>query len=843
MPTRFLLDLAWRDLRAGGRPLVVFALCLMLGVALVAAGGVLHRQLATALQTEVRALFGGDVELQTDRRLPPDERAWWQARGRVAEVLQLRTMLRAPDGRSQLVELMSADAAYPLVGALRLAPTLPLAEALALRPGPDSGRHGIAVDPVLAQRLGLAPGATVGLGELTLEVRALIQHQPDRSLRAEWRGAPVLVSDAALAASGLVQPASRLEHKLRVALPAGADPSQVRRAFYAAFPRSSAELRTVSDRSDRIASLLGQVASGLLLVGFTALFIGGLGVFNSVQAYLQGKLATWATLRAVGLRDAALAWLVLAQIAMLGLAASAVGVAAGLGLAMAALAVAGERLPLAWTASAALGPALLALAFGVLTALVFAWPAVARALTVSPAALFRGLDGAALRTPRRAWLATAALSTAGLALMLLWLPDARFGLAFVAAVALLVLLLQGLGRLLAMAAQGLIASGRAMPFELRVALAGVARPGSPMRPALLSLGTSLTLLVACTVVVGSLLRTLSETVPQQAPGLVFHDLQAGERPLLDAAVAGAASLTRLETTPLVLGRVVAVNGVELQTSADERRQRAARDEHKLSHRSQAIDDVLLQQGGWWPAGHRGTPLVAMEDREALALGVRIGDRVRFEILGQPVEAELAAIYGQRRLQSRLWLEAMFSDGVLDPFVTREVGAAWLSEADAIAVQDRLAASAPHVVTVRTHALLQATRTLLTQAGAAIAVAAGACLLASLLVLASVVTASRARQVYEASVMHAVGARVGSLRRVLRWEYTLLGSVTAVFAVLCGGLLAQGLLWWRLDVDGSGMLGLGAAVAVATCALSLGAGAQWLLAGLKLSPARLLRGGA
>jgi len=838
---RFLLDLAWRDLRAGGRPLVVFALCLMLGVALVSAGGVLHRQLATALQTEVRALFGGDVEVQSDRALPTDERAWWAARGRVAEVQQLRTMLRGPDGRSQLVELMSADAAYPLVGELKLEPAQPLADALALK----DGRHGIAVDPVLAQRLGLAPGRAVELGDLTLEVRALIRHQPDRSLRAEWRGAPVLVSDAALAASGLVQPASRLEHKLRVALPAGAEPGAARRAFFAAFPRSSAELRTVADRSDRIGELLGQVASGLLLVGFTALFIGGLGVFNSVQAYLQGKLATWATLRAVGLRDAALARLVLLQVLMLALTSSAVGVAVGLGLALAALGVAAERLPLAWAPSAAVVPALLGLGFGVMTALVFAWPAVARALSVSPAALFRGVDGTVLQTPQRAWIVTAATGAVSLALMLLWLPDARFGLAFVAAVAVLVLVLQGLVRLLAAGARAVLARDGALPFalgfELRVALAGVARPGSPMRPALLSLGTSLTLLVACTVVVGSLLRTLAETVPQQAPGLVFHDLQTGERPLLEAAVAGAGSLTKLETAPLVLGRVVAVNGAELQASADEQLQRAARDEHKLSHRSQAIDEVLLEQGAWWPAGWTGPPQVAMEDREAEALGLQIGDRLRFEIQGQPVEATLVAIYGQKRMQSRLWLEAMFSDGVLDPYVTREVGAAWLSEADAIAVQDRLAASAPHVVTVRTHALLQATRTLLGQAGAAMAVAAGACLVASLLVLASVVTASRARQVYEASVMHAVGARLGSLRRVLRWEYALLGSVTALFAVAFGGLLAQGVLWWRLDVDGSGLLGLGALVAVGTCALSLGAGAQWLLSGMKLSPARLLRG--
>ena len=838
MTLSFLLDLAWRDLRAGGRPLVVFALCLVLGVALVAAGGTLHRQMGAALGEQVRALFGGDVEVQAERALPAEQRAWWAARGAVSEVVQLRSMLRVPDGRSQLVELMSVDQAYPLVGALRLEPDAPLADTLAER----GGVHGIAVDPVLAQRLGLVPGSAVELGDLTLEVRALVRQQPDRSLRAEWRGAPVLIGEAALAATGLVQPLSRLDVKLRVA--SAEPPRALRQAFFAAFPRSTAEVRTVADRSDRIAQVLGQVASGLLLVGFTALFIGGLGVFNSVHAYLQGKLATWATLRAVGLRDGRLALLVLMQVTLLALVASAVGAALGVALAAAGLAVVSAQLPVAWQAGAVFVPALMGVGFGVLTALAFAWPAIARALSVSPAALFRGVDGTRLVTPSRAWAVTAALGGLVLLLMLLVLPDARFGLAFVGVVSLVLLLLEGLMRGLAGGARRLLARpGDGLPFEARVALSALSRPGSPLKPALLSLGTSLTLLVACTLVVASLLRTISDTVPAVAPGLVFYDVQAGQEPLLAEALAPATSLARQELAPLVLGRVVAINGDDLQASADAGRQRAARDEHKFSHRAGNIDDVVLQQGAWWPDDWRGAPQVAMEDREAEQMGLKLGDRLRFEIQGQVVEAELVAIYGQRRVQARLWLEAIFSDGVLDPFITRYVGAAWLSEADAIAVQDRLAALAPNVVTVRTHALLAATRGLLAQAGAALAVVSGACLLASLLVLASVVAASRTRQVYEATVMHVLGARLASLRRVLRWEYGLIGSVTAAFAVLAGGLLAQALLAWRLDVDGSGLLWLGALVALGVSALALGTGAQVLLRGLSVAPARLMRRGA
>mgnify|MGYP006158142759 CR=1 FL=1 len=104
-------------------------------------------------------------------------------------------------------------------------------------------------------------------------------------------------------------------------------------------------------------------------------------------------------------------------------------------------------------------------------------------------------------------------------------------------------------------------------------------------------------------------------------------------------------------------------------------------------------DMVIDRGAWWPEDHTGEPLVAMEDREADQLGLKVGDRLRFDIMGTPVEARLVAIYSQRRMQSRLWLEAIFSDGVLDPFITRHVGAAWMPTGSTLDAQDRLAAAA------------------------------------------------------------------------------------------------------------------------------------------------------
>lgn len=836
---RFLLSLAWRDLRASGRHLWIFCACLVLGVALVAAGGGLYRQVADALRSDARVLFGGDVEVEQGQPLPADALQWMAARGTVSRLVELRTMLRAPDGRSQLIVLQSTDDRYPLHGAVSLAPPGPLGDALAAR----GGVWGAALDDALAQRLGLAVGDRVEVGEATLEVRARVLHQPDRSLRADWSGAPVLVADGALRATGLVQPLSRVEYvyRVRTEQPAG----EWRDAFVAAFPQLDAEVRSFEERSARMAEVLGQIGSGLLLIGFSALFIGGLGVFNSVQAYLQGKLGTLATLRALGLRDGRLAAMVLLQILMLALLSSLAGVLLGNLLALGGTWAAAQRLPLAPALGpvlqALIGPSLAALAFGVGTALAFALPALGRALSVTPAALFRGLDGSRLRTPAGAWLAAGGVALAVTALFVLSLPDARFGLAFAVATAGLLLVLQGVTWALRRGARHLLGRpGLTLPWSLRMALAGLQRHDSPLRAALLSLGAALTLLVACTLVVAALLRAVNETVPARAPALVFYDVQTDQLATLEATMRAAPSLQALQTAPLVLGRVSAVNGEALRDSADAARVREARDEQKLSSRAGNIDDVVLARGAWWPADHRGAPLVAMEDREADQLGLQIGDRVRFDILGSPVEAELVAIYSQRRMQARLWLEAIFSDGVLDPFITRHVGAAYLGADEALQAQDRLAAAAPNVVSVRTEALLRETRGLMARASGGLVVVAGVCLAASLLVLASVVAASRARQVHEATVMHAVGARLSSLRQVLYAEYALLAVVTAGFAMAAGSALATGLLHWRLDLELAGLYWTGALTAAGVSLASLGMGARYLLGQMRLNPALLLR---
>ena len=825
----------FRDLRGSGRSLWVFCACLLLGVTLTAASGGLLQQISTGLLADTRTLFGGDIEVEQRYPLNSEQLAWLQNHGTVSRLIELRTMLRTEDDRSQVVELLSVDDQYPLYGSVALRPATSLRQTFAIQ----QGLHGVALDPVLAQRLNLTVGDHVKLGGLTVEIRALIERQPDRSLRADWRGLPVLLSAEALVATGLLQPNSLVEYEYRIRTEEDLD--TWRSALLAAFPDANWEVTTFAERSQRMSTILNQVGSVLLLIGLSALFIGGLGVSNSIHAYLQSKLSTLATLRALGLRERRLAILYLGQVVWLAGLTSLVGVLIGGALALAGAALAADRLPLTPTLILLLWPLSLAFLLGLLTALTFAFPALGQAVSVTPAALFRGLDHSHSVIPRTYQWLTVGSALLILVLVLIALPQPLFGLGFIVVVILLLALLEGLVRLLRFTARRLAKlDWLANRFQLRLALANLYRPGSPLRPTLLSLGSALTLLVASTLVVTALLRTLNDTIPERAPALVFYDIATFQRDPLQTIVGGAKTVQRLDLAPLVLGRLTRVNAERLRTSSDPERAAEARDEHKLSYRLNNFDQVVIDRGAWWPKDYQGPPLVAMEDREAEQLGLRIGDQLEFTILGKTISAKLVAIYSQRRLEARFWLEAIFSDAVLDPFISRYVGTAYLDHEEAIEVQTQLADALPNVVTLRTAGVLREARALLNRASAGVAVVSAVSLLASLLVLISVMAGNRSRQIYDATVLHILGARLGDIRQALRLEYALVALLTSMFAILLGGVIAYSLLVYHLELQVGTLWGLGVIVALLVSGLSLAAGARYLLHRLRLSPMLLLR---
>src|SRR5213078_2774653 len=116
--------LAGRELRGGVGGFRVFLACLVLGVGAIAAIGSLGAAVDAGIRADARTLLGGDVNARLAYRPASEvERQFLAASGAMSESASLRAMARSLDGeRRSLVELQAVDDAYPLYGAVGLAP-------------------------------------------------------------------------------------------------------------------------------------------------------------------------------------------------------------------------------------------------------------------------------------------------------------------------------------------------------------------------------------------------------------------------------------------------------------------------------------------------------------------------------------------------------------------------------------------------------------------------------------------------------------------------------------------------------------------------------------------------
>ncbi|WP_421861644.1 ABC transporter permease [Marinobacter salarius] len=794
-------------------------------------------------------LLGGDVELDASEPLPSDVIDWVGRTGTLSLVREFDTIVSGESGDGFFrAEILIPDEAYPLYGELQLTPDQSRAELTARK----DGRWGAVIDPLLAERLGQTIGDQIEIGAATFRISGLIQKQPDRRLNANWRGLPIMISEQAVEATELIRPGSRVDYEYRVKTDQNLDTWLA--DFEQAFPEPSWDTTTFAERSQRIAERLDQIATALILIAFTTLFIGGLGVANSIHAYLDEKLGTIASLQTLGLRRKPLVAIYLLQIGLLGSLAGLIGGGIGLGFSAVAISLAGDAYALSGPDGAGgwlslwFVPLLLSWLFAVLTAYVFALPALARALAASPAGLFRGQVQAARNEPRTWRVASYVLLAIYISATLFWLPSPQLGFLFLLAVIVLWALLEGIIKGLRRGAKALENSGFAdRKFARRLALANLHRPDSPLRATLLSLGTALTLVVACTLMVTTLMRALETTIPAESPALILYEVFPDQMEPLTSGLESLDPSSRTELLPLVRARMAAINEEPIADAlADDPRAKreAMGDEYKLTYLAGNPEGLELVKGNWWstPAPEGQPAYMAMEDREANALGLTVGDRIEFTAQDQPIVVEIRAIYRQKGLQTRFWFEGVLQQGALDGLISLYVGAVYQSDPAAKESQQWLASNIPNVITLRTADWLETAGDLLNKAAAGLAAVASVSLLASLLVLSSVVSVSRRRQLYEANLLHCLGARHQAIRNSMLLETGLLTFLATVFATALGSLIALPVADLALKLPAGDLWWIGALVAGVVSALALLGGLLPTLRAMRLNPAVLLRDG-
>ncbi|WP_420345783.1 ABC transporter permease [Pelagibius sp.] len=777
------LRLARRELRGGLKGFRIFLACLTLGVAAIAGVGSVSEAMLQGLQRDGRILLGGDMDLRlTHVEASAEQQDWLAERVEVSSVSEMRAMARGLDegSRRVLVELKAVDDLYPLYGAVRLAPEGDLAAALAR----EDGVWGAVVDGNLLRRLDVELGELVQIGDTQFRVSAVLEREPDRTSRAFTLGPTFMVDRASLPETNLVQPGSLIRNHYRLRFGDGLTAADLRQDLQETFPQAGWRIRDTTEAAPGIGRFIDRLTLFLTLVGLTALLVGGVGVGNAVRSYLEGKTGTIATLKCLGAPGRLIFQVYMTQILVLASLGIVIGLLIG-GLSPPAVsAIIGDTL--GWRAELGIYPLPLitAAVFGVLTAITFSlWP-LTRAQNVAAASLFRDLiTPAGGRPDRKGLLALLVFGGLLAGLAVVTATDQMLALYFV---------IGAIGALLLfrLAAQGIMAVSRRLPRPrrpgLRLALTNLHRPGAPTGSVVMSLGLGLTVLVAIALIEGNLSRQVQQSLPEEAPGFYFIDIQPDQVEEFDRLVAGLPGIENVQRVPMLRGRISAVNGAapeQLEIPPDV--QWIFRGDRGLTwaREQRAGDELTL--GDWWPADYDGPPLVSLDDEVGRALGLGLGDTLSINILGRDVEVTIANLRVVDWGSLTINFVMVFSPGLLEQAPQTHIAtvraAPEAEDALEIAVTDRFI----NVSSIRVKEALEQVGELMGHIATAVRAIAAVALAAGVLVLAGAVAAGHHRRVYDAVVLKVLGATRRVVAQAFLLEYGLLGLVTAVIASIIG----------------------------------------------------------
>ncbi|MRT21133.1 FtsX-like permease family protein [Comamonas sp. CAH-2] len=806
----------WRDARAGELRLLWVAVTL--AVAALTSVAFFANRLEAGLQRDARQLLGGDVVIASDDGQLQRFVDQAEALGlRHVTTLVFPTMGRATEARggmAKLVALKAVDQGYPLRGRLQVADAAGAAGRVTAEiPAPGQAW----VDAALLSALELQVGDTLLLGDASLRIAQVITAEPDRGGGFMSFAPRVMIHAQDLAATGLVQPASRITWRLAVA---GEDAQTVAR--YAAWAqaqigegrRAGLRLESLDSGSPEMRRTLERGEKFLSLVALLAALLSAVAVALAARAFAQGHLDVAAMLRVLGLPQRRIAAAYALEFAVVGLLASLLGVALGWGVhhafvwLLAGLVADGLPPPNLWPVGFGVG-------MGMTLLLAFGLPPVLQLAQVPPLRVLRR-DVGAIKPLSAGVLGVGVLGFG--ALLMVVSRDPRLGGIAVGGFAAAALLFAALAWVAVWLLRRLVRENAAPRWLILATRQLAARPGYAVVQ-VSSLAVGLLALVLLVLLRTDLVSSWRQATPAHAPNrfvinIMPDQAQAFRSHLEQAGVQG------YDWFPMIRGRLVEVNGqaVRPENYTDDRAQRMLDREFNLSN-ALAMPDKNTVTAGQWVTGE--VDGASVEDGIAQTLGLHLGDTLVFDIGGVRHSARLTSLRKVDWGSMRANFFIMFPVASV-PDVPTTYMAAYRAPAQA-GFDNALLRQFPNITNVDLDSTIAQVQRVLDQVIRAVEFLFAFTLAAGLVVLFAAVTATREERAREYAIMRALGAQSRLLRQVQRAELAGVGLLAGFLASCVAMLVGWALARWVFEFAWTAVWWVPLAGALAGAVLALGAG--------------------
>ncbi len=835
---KFVVNLAWREMRSSWRRLLFFFICVAIGVGAIVALRSLAQNVKSAIGREARSLLSADVQVSSGSPWNAEIQATFERYYKSplveahTETFETPTMLSSIGDQNappKMIELKAVRPQFPLYGEIVLAGGAKYSHDLV------KGR-GALLKQSLMTALDLKIGDRVRIGDLDFTIRGVVESEPGAGMNFISFGPRVIVDYDDAVEAGLSKSGSRARFRaLFKARPGGVETllEGLRRDLKR---QPHVVTRSFRNSEDRMSESLAQVEDYLSLIGLVILVLGGVGVSSVTRVFVQQKMKTIAVLKCLGGKNASVLGAYLAQVLALG------GLGSLMGLLFAQVATAllpkllagyipfNVRFGLTWQAASQ------GVGVGLLISLLFSLVPLLEIRRIKPILVLRGL--AATGEARRAfrnwdWLkiASALVVAAGLVALTAWQAGSlQIGAIFLASLAIMSLVLN----LAAAALMKLVRGLRWIPsFSVRQGVGSLYRPGNQTRIILMAVGLGVFFVIAVRSLQLNLRQEFAIDMNSLRADMYLIEIQPDQRGGVEGIVERYIG-SKPQLVPTVSARLAGISnaGANLDNVKPNENRGMMGREYILTYRNHVEDFERVTAGEFWdsPLPPGAEPEVSIEDLLHEELGLNVGDTMTFNVQGRHITARVANIRRVDWRNARTGFLVVFRPGPLDRAPTKYV-AAIHGPADSVArarLQRDLIGQYPNVSVVDVRDIIEIARGVIQNVSLAVSFVGGFVFLSGLLILAGSIAMTKFHRLYESAILKTLGAKKKLIVAALLVEYGVLGALAGAL----GSSAAIALTWaiseralkidWRF-IPSVNLLGV---IVTAALVMAVGALSSW-----------------
>jgi putative ABC transport system permease protein len=626
-------------------------------------------------------------------------------------------------------------------------------------------------------------------------VTQVLDYRPDQGTGFVNLAPAALLNYDDVASTELIQPGSRVTY---AALFAGRAAAILRFREYLASTKAPGErLREVDESSRQLNSAIDRASRFLNLASLASVLLAAVAVAMGARRYATRHIDAVALMKCMGAPQGFVLAISIIELTLLAVFAVAIGALLGY-LAQSGLAWLLRDLIRSELPATSLAPLPIALVTVLAMLIGFALPPLLQLKNTPPArVLRRSVSAPPLRYGLSYVMALAALSA------ILWslVRDTELVLSVLAGVL-------GVGFVLALAGYGLVRlTGRlrgGVGVAWRYGLANVSRRGGDSVVQIVAFGLGLMVLLLLAVVRNDLLTDWRRSLPADVPNNFLINIRPEERQSLQEFLQ-LHGLGQPQMFPMVRARITAINSrlaESLKFPGDAGRGFLER-EQNLTWSAGLMEDNQLIAGSWWTPADAGKHWVSISSEYQDALQLKLGDKLSFDVAGEPLTVEVASVRKIRWDSFRPNFFLVFPPGLLDGAAGTYMTSVFLTPVQRPALAD-LVRQFPTVSVFDVDAILRQIRDIMDRASLAVQYVFLFTLAAGVVVLLAAVQSTRDERRYESAMLRTLGASRSTVLQGVAAEFSALGFLAGTLAAFgatgVGWVLARRLFSLQYTLD-------------------------------------------